>query len=110
MAETDPYGKDQHEPGAKVDAGKNRLGLVLGGFALALEQVGWVGTFGQKKYSPNGWLLVENGVERYTDALYRHLIAEASGYELDDESKLLHAAHSAWNALARLQLLLRDRK
>ena len=30
----------------KNDAGKNRLGLVLGGFAGALEAVGLVGTYG----------------------------------------------------------------
>jgi len=107
MAETDPYGKDQHESGAKVDAGKNRLGLVLGGFALALEQVGWVGTFGQKKYSPNGWLSVPDGQERYKDALYRHLLAYERGENVDKDSDLLHLAHLAWNALAVLEKELR---
>ncbi len=92
MAETDPYGKDQHEPGAKVDAGKNRLGLVLGGFALALEQVGWIGTFGAEKYSPNGWLSVPDGQERYKDALYRHLLAYERGEDVDKDSDLLHLA------------------
>jgi len=107
MAETDPYGKDQHEPGAKVDAGKNRLGLVLGGFALALEQVGWIGTFGAEKYSPNGWLSVPDGQERYKDALYRHLLAYERGEDVDKDSDLLHLAHLAWNALAVLEKELR---
>ena len=31
--ERDPAGLDQHVPGAKLDAGKNRLGLVVLGFA-----------------------------------------------------------------------------
>ena len=34
--ERDPHGKSQHEAGAKLDDGKNRLGLVLNGFAHAL--------------------------------------------------------------------------
>ena len=34
--EQDPNGKSPHELGAKLDAGKIRPGLVLGGFARAL--------------------------------------------------------------------------
>ena len=105
--ELDPTGKSAHQPGAKLDAGKNRLGLVLGDFALALEHVGRVGTFGARKYSDHGWLTVPNGQERYTDAMYRHLMREASGEDIDFDTSLLHAAHAAWNALARLELALR---
>lgn len=106
--EQDPTGKDPHTPGAKLDAGKNRLSLVFGGFALALEEVGRVGTYGAEKYTDHGWATVPNGVERYSDAMYRHLLAEAIGEEVDDASQLLHAAHAAWNALARLELLVRN--
>lgn len=106
--ERDPYGKEQHEPGAKLDNGKNRLGLVLGGFSRALAMVGEVGTYGANKYSPDGWLSVPGGVERYTDAMYRHLITEASGEIIDSDTTLLHSAHAAWNALARLDLQLRE--
>ena len=105
--EQDPNGRDQHQSGAKLDAGKSRLGLVLGDFAKALEQVGQVGTFGAKKYTDHGWLDVPNGVERYTDALWRHLLAEAGGEAQDQQTELLHAAHAAWNCLARLELLVR---
>ena len=45
----------QHEPGAKLDSGKIRPSLVLGGFARALAEVSAVGTFGAEKYSDNGW-------------------------------------------------------
>lgn len=107
MAEFDPNGKQANEPGSKLDAGKNRLGLVLGGFALALEEVGRVGTFGANKYTSNGWQTVPNGVERYTDAMYRHLMKEAQGELIDPDSKTFHAAQAAWNALARLDLILR---
>ena len=51
---------------------------------------------------------VPDGVNRYTDALARHLLAEAIGEKVDPESGLYHAAHAAWNALARLDLMLRD--
>lgn len=99
---------DPNNPlGIKFDSDKNRLGLVLHGFSRALQMVGQVGTFGAKKYAPNNWQFVEDAESRYTDALYRHLLAEASGELQDQESELLHAAHSAWNALARLELQLR---
>ena len=102
--EADPNGMDAHAPGAKLDAGKNRLGLMLFGFAHALEEIGRVTTYGAKKYTENGWMLVENGRARYTDAMLRHLLREATGEQHDPETGLRHAAHAAWNALARLEL------
>lgn len=106
MTERDPNGVSQHSPGAKLDAGKNRLGLVLLGFPRALEMVGMVGTYGANKYTDDGWKFVLDGRRRYTDAMLRHLIAEAKGELCDVDTDLLHAAHAAWNALARLELLL----
>jgi hypothetical protein len=106
--EADPTGRGQHEPGAKLDGGKVRAGLVLGGFARALLEVAKVGTFGAAKYTDNGWRSVPNGQQRYTDALYRHLLKEAQGVEEDADSHMLHAAHTAWNALARLELMLME--
>lgn len=107
--EVDPHGKDQHETGAKLDAGKPRLGLVLGAFANALVEVGKVGTYGAQKYTDNGWLDVPNGKARYTDALLRHVLAETNESH-DPDTNLLHAAHAAWNALARLELIMRKRE
>lgn len=109
-SERDPNKKKPHESGAKLDAGKNRLGLVLFGFARALQEVGRVGTYGAQKYTDNGWMEVPDGVRRYTDALLRHLLKEATGEENDPDTQLLHAAHAAWNSLARLDLLLRERE
>lgn len=106
--EKDPWGKDPHSSGAKLDSGKVRMGLVYEGFAAALEQVAEVGTFGANKYSDNGWKTVPNGLQRYTDALYRHLSYEAQGEVYDSETGLLHAAHAAWNALARVHFLLQE--
>lgn len=109
MIESDPTGRAPSQPGAKLDAGKVRLGLVLLGFSEALGAVGRVGTFGAAKYTDNGWSSVPLGFERYTDALLRHLLAERRE-SADSDSGLDHAAHAAWNALARLELLLRRRR
>lgn len=108
MREHDPTGRDQHEPGAKLDGGKLLPNLVLGRFARALEAVTEVGTYGARKYIPRGWETVPDGVERYSEAMMRHWLAEQQGIEFDEESHLRHATHLAWNALARLELMLRE--
>lgn len=104
-SEADPHGKDAHSPGAKLDAGKNDLDLVLGAFAGALLEVGKVGTYGARKYTRNGWREVPNGIGRYSSAMLRHYFLEFQELR-DADTDLLHAAHLAWNALARLQLML----
>jgi len=106
--ESDPLGRNPHAPGAKLDAGKRRDGLVLLAFSRALAEVSKVGTYGAQKYTDNGWIEVPNGVARYTDALFRHMLAEGRGEKQDADTKLLHAAHAAWNSLARLDLMLRE--
>jgi hypothetical protein len=107
VGESDPTGRDAHAPGAKLDAGKIRAGLVIGGFSRALTEVAKVGTFGANKYTANGWIEVPDGEQRYTDAMLRHILTEATGEQMDPDSGLRHAAHAAWNALARLDLMLR---
>lgn len=109
-AESDPHGKPANTPGAKLDAGKTRTGLVLHGFARALNAVAEVGTYGAEKYTPNGWIEVPDGQARYTDAMYRHLMREAAGECADPDTGLAHAAHAAWNALARLDLMIREKE
>ncbi len=91
----------------KYDAGRMRPSLVLLSMSRALQSVSEVATFGANKYTDDGWREVPDGVRRYTDAMLRHLLAEASGEVNDPESGLPHAAHIAWNALARLDLDLR---
>lgn len=109
MKERDPHGKAPNAPGAKLDAGKVQAGLLLD-FSRALEAVADVATHGAAKYSPGGWLKVFDGQRRYTDAMLRHLLADAQagGNSFDPDSLLRHAAHTAWNALAVLELALRD--
>jgi hypothetical protein len=106
--ERDPYGRDPHAPGAKLDAGKVRPALTLHGFARAQLAVAEVATHGAEKYTDDGWAHVPDGVARYTDALLRHELALGSGEVVDPDSGLPHAAHVAWNALARLELMLRE--
>lgn len=107
--ETTPDGRAMHAPGAKADAGKNRMSLVLHGFAHAFEAVSALGTHGAEKYSPRGFLEVENGFARYSDALLRHFIAEETEGDVD-VSGSLHATCVAWNALARLEIKQREIK
>lgn len=106
--ESDPTGKRPHEPGAKLDSGKVCVFRgAIDYFPRAIEAVAAVSTFGARKYAWKGWESVPEGIERYSDALVRHLIAEAKGQVLDPDSGLAHAAHTAWNALAVLELKLR---
>lgn len=102
-------GKVITDPGArKYDHDKPDLSLLLL-FGEAMTQVAAVGTYGAKKYSRGGWQKCEDGVNRYTAAMMRHLMAENLTPN-DPETGLLHATHAAWNALARLELMLRESK
>lgn len=79
-------------------------------FPRAMEAVAAVSAFGAKKYAWNGWRNIPDGLTRITNALSRHFTAEAKGELVDPESKFLHAQHTAWNAMARLELLLIERE
>jgi hypothetical protein len=105
MKETDPTGKAPSDPGAKLDAGKVRAGL-LAGFGNALMAVAKVATYGAKKYSDGGWQHVPQAEERYTDAFWRHLLEQCNG-PIDEESSLEHEAQVVWNGLAALELRIR---
>lgn len=97
--------------GVKYDGGKPAIFRgALGYFPRAIEAVAEISTFGARKYAWKGWESVPDGFNRYSDALVRHLAEEGKGEILDPDSGLLHAAHTAWNALARLELLIRDRE
>lgn len=131
----DPNGKGQHEKGAKLDHGKPRVDVVLGGFLPALAHIIYVnsstsnyidilksiperdvdpileickvGTFGANKYTDGGWLEVPNGIQRYRAANWRHALYRSRELH-DPESGLLHSAHGGWNALAEITLLLNE--
>lgn len=108
-AEVDPNGRDSHSPGAKLDAGKSPVWQgALSYFPRALAAVARVSQVGARKYAWKGWESVPDGFNRYSNALARHFLAE--GYEeLDSDTACLHAEQVAWNALARLELLLKEK-
>lgn len=100
------------EKGAiKYDGGKPCVYRgVVEYFPRAVMSVAAISTFGAKKYAWKGWEQVPEGFERYSDAMMRHIMAEAKGEDFDPDSGMLHAAHAAWGALARLELLLREQE
>lgn len=111
----DPKGLDAKAPGAKLDGGKPQVvSGVVGYFPRAVEAVAKLSGHGAEKYSWGGWASVEDGVRRYSDGLGRHITQEAieGPYDLEWLNKyghhVLHATAVAWNALARLELMLRE--
>lgn len=77
-------------------------------FSAALSAVGAISKMGCVKYNagkmPTKWR--EYPFEVYADAQARHIFEQGKGILYDSESKMLHAAHEAWNALAKLEKLL----
>jgi Domain of unknown function (DUF5664) len=110
LKEKDPTGKGAHDMGAKLDVGKAPIFRgVLDYFPRALKAVSEVSLAGSKKYAWKSCLEVPNGFERYSDAMGRHVLAEATDGLYDDGpggTGCLHAAQVAWNALIRLELLM----
>jgi hypothetical protein len=94
----------------KYDTGKSPIFKgAIAYFPTAISGVATVSNFGATKYAWSGWRHVDDGINRYTDAMVRHLVAEASGEVLDPESGLPHAWHVAWGALARAELIEQSR-
>lgn len=104
--ESDPNGLKQGDTGAKFDKGKIRVSL-LKRFGLALLAVADLATGGAEKYTDHGWADVDKGVERYDDALFGHYLREM--FEgCDPDMKVKHEVQTAWNALAKLQLMIEE--
>lgn len=101
-----PTKKCLNVPGAKDDNGKV-MGALVGDFGLALLEVARLGTFGASKYTREGWKEVPEGVERYNDAMWRHLL-KSNTEEIDPETNISHEVAVVWNALAKLELKLRN--
>lgn len=78
-------------------------------FPKALMAVAIVSGYGAKKYEWGNWAKAR-GADRYWEALTRHFLALCGGERLDEESGLRHIEHLAWNALAVLELELRQEK
>lgn len=109
--EKDPNGLDpKGSLGAKLDAGKPPVVRgVMQHFPRAVMAIAAVSEYGAKKYSWLNWQKVPDKEWRYRNALGRHIVLEAID-EYDEDSKMLHAALAAWNALAYLEFLLSEGK
>ena len=98
---------DDLKDGVKYDDNKPRLAEMLVDMREPLLALCKVWEYGANKYTPDNWKKVDNGKDRYTNAMLRHLFAEEDSI-VDDESLLLHASHIAFNALARLYFILQE--
>ena len=97
--------------GRKYDNGKPMAGTLTDVFSRALMAVGACIEYGTHKYpNPKNWQLVDDGIKRYRDAMIRHLLKYNAGIDKDEETKLPHLAHMAWNALAILELYMQEHK
>lgn len=108
--EKDPNGLELKTAGAKADAGKIPVTRgALHYFPRAITAVAELSAFGAKKYSWKGWEKVVDGIHRYADALGRHELRIEDDYaRRDPDTGVLEATAVAWNALARLELILRE--
>lgn len=106
--------KNTEEPSAKFDTGKPDMSLLLM-FGKAISEIAKVGTGGKSKYSRGSWQTLPDGINRYTAAMLRHVFQEHYE-EIDPDlstytsEPIYHAAEVAWNALARLELMMRDKE
>lgn len=111
---------EQHVPGAKNDAGKIDMSL-LEFLSNALPEVCRVMDYGQTKYTRGGFLEVDDAMNRYTAAMFRHYFKEFTEgkYDLDDpfydtekgvrfKGTIRHDAQICVNALFRLEYRLRQ--
>ena len=110
MTEVDPNNLDAKVPGAKLD--DNKISITRGClhyFPRALSAVAELSTIGAKKYSWRGWEAVPNGIHRYGDAMGRHELRIEGDYSRrDNDTGVLEATAVVWNALARLELILKE--
>ena len=116
MSEFDPNGKNPKEAGAKLDAGKAPVFQgVVDYFPRALAAVANVSLAGANKYAWKGWESVPDGYNRYKNAQYRHALKRSMEGVWDKDFEkmgvaILHDAQEAWNALAALELYLREQE
>jgi hypothetical protein len=87
--------------GKKFDDDKLRWDLLP---LKPIEDVVKVLTFGAKKYGPENWRKVEDGVDRYYAACMRHIVAHKMGEKNDPESNLSHLAHAICNLIFMQEL------
>lgn len=98
------YEAENVKNGVKHDNGKPLIGDMIIDYKVQLLELCKVFEHGTKTYGLGNWKQVENGEERFTNAMIRHLLREDEVY--DEETGLLHAAQVFFNAGARLYFIL----
>lgn len=90
---------------------------VLYRFPRSMLEIAKVSAFGTKKHNVHAadrsYMDIPNAFDVYSAAVSRHLINEAieGPVNLDpNDGGMLHAAQLAWDALARLEIFLRNRE
>ena len=81
--------------GIKHDKDKPLIADFIRDFKEPLLELCKIYEFGRNKYGLGNWQQLENGQERFDNALMRHFLKEG----LDDETNVSHVAHVAFNAL-----------
>ena len=102
--QSDPNGLEVSAPGAKLDAGKLKAGIIFQ-FPRALRALAEIAHYGhvEKGYSRGGWQDVEDGPLRYFDAFMRHFL-NFPVLPLDPESGRKEIFHMLWNLAAVIEL------
>lgn len=96
----------------KDDGGKPMVySLFLAYFPRAIREVAKVSEYGMKKYNAKpetqGFRKVLDAKRRYADGLVRHLLDEVTDGPINEkDGGVRHAAQQAWNAMARLEIIL----
>ena len=95
---------EKSKNGVKHDNGKPLIGDMIVDYKTQLLELCKVFEHGTETYGLGNWKQVENGEQRFTNAMIRHLLKEEEVY--DQETGLLHAAQVFFNAGARLYFIL----
>ncbi|MBR5304908.1 MAG: hypothetical protein IKU37_08810 [Candidatus Gastranaerophilales bacterium] len=92
--------------GIKHDAGKPKIADMIFDYKVQLLELCKVFEYGTKTYGLGNWKELEDGKERFTNAMMRHFLSEDEVY--DEETGLLHASQVFYNAGARLYYILKE--
>lgn len=102
--QSDPNGLNTSDPGAKLDSGKLKAGIIFQ-FPRALRALAEVFHYGhaEKGYARGGWQQVDDGPLRYFDAFARHLLNFPIN-AVDFESRRKEIYHMFGNLAAVIEL------
>ena len=82
--------------GLKDDKNKLRYDLIT---VESIKGMAEVLTYGAKKYKPNSWQNLEDGINKHYAATMRHIMKWRSGEENDEDTNLHHLKHAMTNLM-----------